>query len=434
MKGLKRILACGLLQAALLSAGCGPEEGAPGEASPLVAPAPVEEPGNAGVLVSPELFDLAARWSAESLDAQGPSAASSTSPGGDLLSYVRRHAPALAEEAEQAISRATHASPDERRAMADCSCQLWATFDKPGASRVGSGWNLDFRGAAHSGRIYQNLSGTLREQTTDSPIYTTQFRMRMNCATAGGAACAAGCSAKLYADVQYSSQLDAAADTGGIWDKGSTAQVVDGATLDFRTPFGGTGTRLFEKAAAISHYATSTTFNVDELANLLKSALTIYTVIKTGDINQITNELIDQTLRALFGLIHRSGSDGVTARGMIARFESPFWQPISVTYSSTDNLYYAFDLSTHVRMKTRGWGGWHKAEGKVASSASIVTYVDNFVCDAGVTPPGRTGFWRYDAFDGAPLPTAALQDSVRNFLYSGFGRWFDVSGAEGTVR
>jgi hypothetical protein len=429
MKRLKRILACGLLQAALLSTGCGPEEGA-GAEPPPAPPAPVEEPGNAGRLVSPELFDVAARWSAESLGTGGVSAASRT--GGDLLSYVGRHAPGLLDEATQALA---HTAPEQRGALADaCACQLWGTFDKPGASKVGSGWNLDFRGAAHSGRIYQNLSGTKREQMTDSPTYTTQFRMRMNCATPAGAACSAGCTAKLYADVQYASQIDTAADTGGIWNKGSTAQVVDGATLDFRTPFGGAGTRLFEKAAAISHYATTTTFNVDELANLLKSALSIYTVIKTGDINLITSELIDQTLKAIFGLIHRSGTDGVTSRGLIAHFESPFWEPIPVTYASANNLYYALDLATHVRMKTRGWGGWHKAEGKVASSASIVTYVDNFVCDAGVTPPGRTGFWRYDAFDGAPLPTAALQDRVRNFLYSGFGRWFDVSGAEGTVR
>ncbi|GHG62980.1 hypothetical protein [Comamonas sp. JC664] len=433
MSAFARILACGLLPTALLTAGCGPE-GGPDEAASRELVTPVQSEGNAGVLVSTELFDIAARWSSESVGAAGPVAAAVDAGKVDLLSYVRRHAPELAPEAESVLARAPGAEGQTGAMQTACSCQVWGTFDKPSASPSGGGWQLHFRGAAHSGQIGQNLSGTLREQTTDSAVYTTQFRTRMNCSTASGQACPAGCSAKLYSDILYSSQIDTVADTGGIWSKGATAQVAEGVTLDFRTPFSGAGSRLFEKAAAISHYASSTTFNVDELANLLKSALSIYTVIQTGDITKITSDLIDQAVKAIAGLIHRSGADGSTSRGMVAQFESPFWQPISLSYSSTDHLYYSFDLASHVRMKTRGYGGWHKAEGRVASSASIVAYVDNFVCDAGVSPPGRIGFWRYDAFDNAPVPMGSLQDRVRNFLSSGLGRWVDVSWQEGVVQ
>lgn len=427
----KRVVVGCLAQVAVLSVvGCGAAEepAASAESAPEVAPEGVV----AGVLVSPELFDLSARWASESETDGGPRAAAIPSAGMDLVSYARLHAPGLVAEATQVQARADREVSAQNTT---CTCQVWGTFNSPAnKSLSASAWNLSVTGPAHKGRIYQNVSGSKTEHTSSSALFATEFRTRMNCRTPTGANCSVGCTAKMYADVKYSTQLYATADTGGIWDKGSQAQVVDGSTLNWRTPFTTTPQVLFEKAAAVSHYGTSTTFDPKALAELIKSSLKIASAVTQGSITDIGGDLVDSTINSLFGLIHRAGASGSTSQGMIAGFESPFWQPISLNYSSTNNLYYGLDLASDVRMKVRGWGGWHKAEGTVASSYSMAVYMDNFVCNtAGITPPQRTAFWRYDAFDGAPLTRAALQERVGNFLYGGFGMPVNVSANQGNV-
>ena len=119
---------------------------------------------------------------------------------------------------------------------------------------------------------------------------------------------------------------------------------------------------------------------------------------------------------------------------MNVRYQSAFdSQPIMVNYSSTDNLYYGLELTSNVLMKTRGYGGWHMAEGRVASSLMTAAYLDNFSCSTGVIAPRPTGFWRYDAYTNAPYTTTALQDFARNFFITGGFSSPDVSQQQGTV-
>jgi hypothetical protein len=432
MKSWKRIVAQGVVQFAALSVvACGTGmETEPGQS--LASPSQ-EANGSPGILVSPELFELASRWSADSSGPGGPRAASTAtvSAGLDFVSYARRHAPELVQQAEDAVAQMGSVSPQEPSVLNEqCQCQVWGSFNVPSYPLTGDGWNLSYTGPAHSGRIYESGSGNKTEHVSNSAHFATQFRTRLICRTPYNTNCAAGCSAKMYTDVLYSTQLLAKADTGGIWSKGSTGQVVDGVTLDLLKPYT-SSTRLFEKAASISHYATTTTFNVDELANLVKTGVNIYTGINKGE---VSGDLFASAIKSLFGLIHRSGADGSTSQGLNVGFESPFWEPIQVNYSSVDNQHYGLDLTSEVRMKTRGWGGWHRAEATAASSYSIAVYMDNFVCGANVVaPPQRTAFWRYDAYDGAPQPSSALQQRVGNFLYGAFGVPADVSKNMGTV-
>ncbi|MEO5727021.1 MAG: hypothetical protein ABI134_06620, partial [Byssovorax sp.] len=224
-----------------------------------------------------------------------------------------------------------------------------------------------------------------------------------------------------------------AADTGGIWNKGATAQLVDGATLDLTTPFGGSGTHLFEKAVSVSHWASTTTFDQKALAGVLKGALAIAPAFTTLNGANISSTMIDDTVKALFGLRQHGGYNGSTSQGLIVDFESSNWQPIQMTYSSSNNLSYGMNLASNVQMRVRGYGGWHRGQGTIASSYSMAFYVDNFVCDAGVTPPARSAFWRYDAYDGAAVSKASLQARVSNFFYLGFGVNPNVSSNQGTI-
>lgn len=274
----------------------------------------------------------------------------------------------------------------------------------------------------------------LKETTSDSAIYKTQFKTRLNCTQlTQPTACTAGCTGKLYADVRYASQLRAAAWTGGIWSKGATAQAVDAVTLDLHTPFAGTSTRLFEKGASISHFATTTTYDPNALATLVQSGLVIGTAIATGDVSLIGPSLTSDTVTAFFGLIHRSGANGETSQGFAVDYETAFAQPIVVGYASTQDQYYALDLASSVALKTRGYGGSHLAESSMVSGYSMAVYLNNFVCAKGVTPPPFTGFWRYDTYSGAPITTAAAQDRVKNFFYLATGTWVNVSAQEGAL-
>jgi hypothetical protein len=436
MNGWKRIIArCAVQLAAMSVVACG--AGVETDPSQSLTPSADKAGGRTGILVSPELFELASSWSAEPSGPKGLHAAStaSASTGPDFVSYTRLHAPELVQQAEEAFAQMGSGSPQEPSALNEqCQCQVWGTFhiskDSQSGSGQGGSWDLSCAGPAHTGRIYQSGSGHKFENVSNSARYATQFRTRLICRTPYNTNCVAGCSAKMYADVQYSTQVLTKADTGGIWSKGSTAQIVDGVTLELLNPYA-SSTRLFEKAVSLSHYATNTTLNLDELAELVKNGLQIYTGITKGEVG---GDLISRTVKSLFGLIHRGGADGSTAQGLHVGFESPFWEPIQLNYSSVNNQYYGLNLASEVRMKVRGWGGWHRAEGTVASSYSMAIYMDNFVCDANVAqPPQRTAFWRYDAYDGAPQPTGVLQQRVGNFLQGAFGVPADVSRNEGTV-
>ena len=433
----KKVVAFCLTPALLLSVGCG-STGAEWETS--TQPSGTSE-GAPGILVSPELFELMSRWTADSLKAGKVSAKSATSESALSLSeFARGHSPGLYDEAKAVQSLFNRGGPETHVAQggSGCNCQVLASFDKPSTYLSGNdadgNWTMQVAGAAHASSIHNSKSGSKTETVYAGAVYTSSFKSRIMCTTPSGAACAAGCSAKLYADVQYSTQVYAAADTGGIWNKGATAQLVDGATLQLVPPFGNGQIRLFEKAVSISHYASTSTLDPNALAGVLKGVLGIGKAIVSGDVSSINNQLIDSTVTSFFGLRHQTGNNGSTSQGLIAKFESPFWQPIPVNYSSADNQYYKLDLASSVDMKARGWGGWHRGQGHLASSYSMAAYVDNFVCDASVTtPPARSAFWRYDGYDGAAVPVSSLRDRVGNFFYVSFGVRPDVSKNEGSL-
>lgn len=433
-----------LLHLLVLTAGCGGTDLDPADLKP--SPSIEASPGAAGILVSPETFELASRWMADSLKPDGVSAASKPPMDGlDLVAYARRHAPELYSEAAALQSRLT-SSPleiQEMQNVAGCTCQILGAFDVPTNNLSGNDpnghWSMNITGAAHSASIYNAKSGSSTETSFNSAVYKTQFRTRLMCATPTGQACVGGCSAKFYADVRYSTQITAAADTGGIWAKGAMAQLADGATLSLTTPSGGSTAHLFEKAVSVSHYANKTTFDPKALAQLLKGVLSIGASIFSNTDNPnndgtISGQAIDDTVSGFFGLRHHEGDDGSTTQGLVVDFEPPTWQPITVSYSSTNNLYYSLNLATSVQMRVRGYGGWHRGNGDLASSYSIAAYFDNFVCDAQVTtPPARTAFWRYDGYNGAAVSVSSLRERVGNFFYLAFGVRPNVTNNQGEL-
>ncbi len=442
MREWKSVVAVCLAQVSLVVTGCGGGEAeldteVEPQMNPASAAAPiVKAPGGAqGLLVSPELFEVVTRWSGESPHVDGGKSSSrAASPGATLAAYAGFHAPELAAETKSLVDRMKSTSPESASAQPDsCACQVLATFDTPAASLAGAGWSASFTGAAHSGSIYDSHSGGTTEAVSNSAVYKSQLKTRMVCATPGGATCTGGCTAKLYADVLYSSQVTAAADTGGIWSKGATAQIVDGVSLDLTTPFGGSGTRLFEKATSISHWASGIPRSIRAPWLGRSRALLASSSRSRLDADSLSGDLINDTVKSFFGLRHHEGNNGSTSQGLIVDFESPTWQPISISYSSLDNLSYGLNLAGDVKMRVRGYGGWHRGQGTAASSYSMAVYVDNFVCDAGVTPPARSAFWRYDAYDGAAVSKASLQSRVNNFFFLGFGAQANVSQNQGTI-
>ena len=81
------------------------------------APSAVE--GAPGVLVSPELFELAGRWSSEALSGDTDKARL------DLVTYARRHAPQLAGEAAAAVTVPSTSQGGLTPLLGNCTCAVW---------------------------------------------------------------------------------------------------------------------------------------------------------------------------------------------------------------------------------------------------------------------------------------------------------------------
>ncbi|MCP3162307.1 hypothetical protein [Myxococcus qinghaiensis] len=424
----------------LLSGGCsGVEEDSPEVSPTLTDEAVPPAQGSEGLLVSPELFALSARWSRESLDTGGVGALAVRSLDApapmSLVDYARRHAPELLAEAS-AMPLPSVTSRARSALTVGCTCQVLATFDSPSTSfhvaDPDGHWSMSYAGAAHAGDIYNSKSGSTTETRTNLGQMFTQFKTRMNCRTPAGVACAAGCTAKLYTDVLYSTLVTAGADTGGIWNKAASGQVADGATLEWAAPSGVT-TRLFDKGASANHWASNSALDPQAVSNLVKGVLKITRSIFDADWDGVSEGLTDSTEKGLFALRSHSGANGSTSVGVIAGYET-LGSPFDVSYASTVEQTYSLTLSSSVNMHARGYGGWHRANGNAASSYGMAAYVDNFFCDASVTtPPARSAFWRYDGYGGAYVSVDSLRERVGNFFYLAFGVRPDVSQRQGAL-
>lgn len=435
----RAVMLCLGMQGLVWSGCAGVEEDSTKAPPPAVEGAEGADLGNAALLVSPEMFDLAARWSDESLGAGQVSALSEKTEDDaaatTLVDYARRHAPGLVAEATAMTPPA--ATNGTRYAQGNgCICQVLATFDVPTSSFYvpdsDGHWSLSFSGAAHTGEFHNAKSGGSTETRSDLGTMSTQFRTRMNCKTPAGAACSGSCTGLLYTDVMYSTLLTAAADTGGIWNKGATGQVADGTVLDWIPPVG-MATRLFDKGASANHWASNHAWDPQAVANVVKGILGVARAIVDADLGGIGDGLVDSTVKGLFALRNHGGADGSTSLGLIAGYES-LGAPFSVSYASNVNQYSSLKLTTSVSMRARGYGGWHRASGNLASSYGLAAYVDNFSCDANVaTPPARGAFWRYDGYGGAYVSVDSLRQRVGNFFYLAFGVRPDVSQNQGSL-
>jgi hypothetical protein len=396
-----------------------------------------------GVLVSPELFDLASRWSAEALSPTGDDGAATATSTLDLPSYARLHAPALVNEAIQAMDAtaiqpgiaASGANPIDGIVTqdADCSCSMWAKYTLESTTPLsGPSWTMSPQGAAHSGHIYNAESGHTAERVASSGATGTEFRTRIICLTPSRTPCSAGCSARMYTDVRYSARAYAEAHVWTIWNRAATTQVVDGVTLDLMYPDGGGTRRLREKAASVHHYSNNKAYEPDDLAAVVKLGLAVIADPST----LITDaNLLSEAIGGVFGLINSgtSSNDGSHLTHMKMKYESIFDPPIIINYNSSSSSAYGLDLTSELAMRIRGWG-YHSETGDAKSSYSMAAYFDNFVCDPGVTPPRPTGYWRYDGYSGAPYSIANLRALVSSFfgMVSGGGT-VDVSASEGEV-
>lgn len=438
-KLLKRTVASLMFSASLLAAGCGEGPEAPAE-----APAQQTE-------VSPELFDVVARWSEETAPSEARRSAAAAAPL-DLVSYVKQHAPQLATEAEQLHQQWVRPPPQgEVAAMSGCRCNVLAAISAnpsvsttenegfrdmrawPNRSDVKEEfrWTSTAEGAAHAGSMYRyhyhGESGHDRNRQ-----HYTRLRTQLTCADAAGLACSGSCSARMYPFVEYGTRVFAYGDTSGVWDKAAHTSVADGAVLKYTPPNGAAGAqKLFDKLGAVSHYATQTAFNVEEVANLVKSALEIVAVIKTGDYTQISGDLISRIIRSFAGLVSRSGTNGSTSQDMYANYDAARSGGYTVAYSSAGYQIHTLELTSHIAVKNRGWGGNNTGTGRFSSSYVMAVAFDTFQCSTGVTPPSRVGLWRYGTIDGTPHPRATLQQLAQDFFRVAFGLSINAQSSSG---
>lgn len=439
-KLLKRVVASLLLPAGLLVAGCGEEPAAPAEIQ-----APQTE-------VSAELFDLVARWSQETASSEARKTGAAAAPV-DLVSYVKQHAPQLASEAEQLhqrMVRAPEQAPEARTAMAGCQCNVLAAISaNPSSSTTENEgfrdmrawpnrsdvkeefrWTSTAEGAAHAGSMYRyhyhGESGHARDRQ-----HYTRLRTQLTCVDAAGLACSGSCSARMYPFVEYGTRVYAYGDTSGVWDKAAHTSVADGTVLKYTPPNGAAAQKLFDKLGAVSHYASQSAFNIEEAANLVKSALEIVAVIKTGDYTQISGDLISRILRSFAGLVSRSGTNGSTSQDMYANFDAARVGAYTLEYSSSSYQIHTLELTSHIAVKNRGWGGNNTGTGRFSSSYVMAVAFDNFQCSPGVTPPARLGLWRYATIDGTPHPRATLQQLAQDFFQVAYGLSINAQGSSG---
>ncbi|MCP3140999.1 hypothetical protein [Pyxidicoccus xibeiensis] len=440
-KLLKRVVASLLLPAGLLVSACGEGPEAPAEVQ-----APQTE-------VSPELFDLVARWSQETAPSEARRSAAAAAPV-DLVSYVKQHAPQLAPEAQQLhqqLVRASATGSEERTAMAGCSCNVLAAISaNPSVSTPESEgfrdmrawpnrsdvkeefqWNITAEGAAHAGSMYRYHYHGESGHSRDRQHYT-RLRTQLACVDGAGLACSGSCSARMYPFVEYGTRVYAYGDTNGVWDKAAHTSVADGVVLEYTPPSGAAATqKLFDKLGAVSHFASQSAFNIEEVANLVKSALDIVAIIKTGDYTQISGDLISRIIRSFAGLVSRSGTNGSTSQDMYANFDAARVGAYTLEYSSSSAQVHTLELTSHIAVKNRGWGGKNTGTGRFSSSYVMAVAFDNFQCSTGVTPPARLGLWRYATIDGTPHPQATLQQLAQDFFRVAYGLSINAQGSSG---
>lgn len=390
--------------------------------------------------VSPELFDLITAWSAG--DGLTVSAQAT-----DLLAHVQSSHPELVAEATQLLER------DQQVAKSIgtdslCSCRLVAAVDAnpiqtvdesqsdremrdwPNRSKVKWEyiWNASANGAAHRGSLYRyhyhGESGHERNRTNH-----TQMRVQLLCTDSAGVRCEGSCQGQMYLFAEYGTRMHGYAETGGVWDKSAQASVADGAVLSYARPFQA-ATRLFEKLGSVTHHASTTSFNVDQLATLAASALTIVTAISTENPELITGDLLSKIIKAFAGLVSRSGSDGTTEREMFVAYDSTRDGYFDIAFSSTANQVHTFRLETHARVKNRGWGGHNTDTSWYASSYLMAAGFDLYTCDANLTPPAPGALWRYASTTSAPYDSETLRVMTQAF-FNALGFSVSVNGSSG---
>jgi hypothetical protein len=233
----------------------------------------------------------------------------------------------------------------------------------------------------------------------------------------------------MYLLAEYGTRMHGYAETGGVWDKSAQASIADGAVLSYARPFQ-EPTRLFEKLGSVTHHATSTSFNIDELASLAASALTIVTAITTENPTLITGDLLSKIIKAFAGLVSRSGSDGTTEREMFVAYDATRDGYFDIAFSSTANQVHSFRLETHARVKNRGWGGHNTDTSWYASSYLMAAGFDLYVCDASLTPPAAGVLWRYASTSNAPYNDDTLRGMTQSF-FNALGFSVNVNGSSG---
>lgn len=367
--------------------------------------------------MSTELFNLVDRWQ------------SKQRPGENLLSYVSQHADSQAtltearELADYFNTRITQQRGDDRDV--ECACEVRYSYTSSGTdynyqthTQINESNEKSFlfasrmNGVAHSAdltRYIQHADNDLDDQRSDY----AQVASQIICMAEDSQNCSAGsCRGDFNFEVDYLSQEHVYTETSGGILVGAHSVSSDVAKLTYDSTYSPAEV-LFNKGIMLQK-TEEADFNPDALLSLLEGILGIVAVVAGEDFSwaDLDADMTSNVVTGLLGLYSNDGSAGSINKNYIASYNSLTEPPHNIYPGNAGIL----RLESTGRVHGRGWGGWKSwSKAKYGSSYSMAGTVNNYICDAGVTPPNENAFWNYGDMNG-PISIETLISNVTNYL------------------
>ncbi|MEM9597123.1 MAG: hypothetical protein AAGD06_22815 [Acidobacteriota bacterium] len=279
-------------------------------------------------------------------------------------------------------------------------------------------------GAAKEIDFERHTRRTLWEQDRLKATNYTQMRVRMHCTEGGaigGVQCEAGtCTGELAIRAEYGSRVYQRVDVGGIWSKESRSLASDLAQFVYDVPGPAPQMTLFEKGVAVSGH-TKTNWNSEAVIDVLVNGAQIALILagdetSVGDL--LEDDLVNETLTGIMGLITREGDESEHQQDMYAAFDTAGTAPFPLS----PNVTHLFTLDTTAKVYGRGYGGSSTSWATVNSSNFLVAVGRNYQCSDGTTAPTPRAHWQW-ATGGGPHSSTTLRNLVADWVFTEIGAY-----------